>query len=89
MLASRERVQQIKLQRTLVPSEVKDNILRDFKEFKISSFVVLDTIDFDHTLVHADEQEIDGENAINRRGSLFQPQGSALRGIIVRRCACA
>lgn len=55
----------------MAPSEVKDNILRAFKEFKITSFMVLDTINSGHTLVRADEQEIDGEHAINRRGALY------------------
>ena len=57
----------MKLQRTMIPLEVKDAILRLFKDLHITSFVVLDTVESGHTLVRADNQELDG---VSRRGSL-------------------
>lgn len=71
VLASRGRVKQVKLQQKMKPVEVKDAILRVFKDLHISSFVDLNTVDSGHTLVRAEEQEIDGEYAVNRRGSLY------------------
>ena len=61
----------MKLMRRMKPMEVKEAILKVFKDFHLTSSVVLDTIDTGHTLVQADEQNIDGEIAICRRGCLY------------------
>ena len=79
VLASRGRVKKVMLQRTMKPVEVKDAILQVFKAHHISSFIVLDTVDSGHTLVRAEEQNIDGEYAVNRRGSLYLCQKFQVR----------
>lgn len=61
----------VALRRTMKAAEVKEAILDAFKSLHISSFIVLDAIDSGHTLVRSEKQEIDGEYAINRRGSLY------------------
>lgn len=61
----------MKLMRQMKPMEVKEAILKVFKDFHLTSYVVLDTVDTGHTLVQADEQNIDGEVAISRRGCLY------------------
>ena len=64
-------MKQVKLQRTMKAAEVKDAILRVFKDLHISSFIVLDTLDSGHTLVRAEEKSIDGAHAVGRRGCLY------------------
>ena len=70
-LALQGRVKPVKLMRRMKPVEVKEAILKVLKEFHLTSYVVLDTVDTGHTLVQADKQNIDGEIAISRRGCLY------------------
>lgn len=53
------------------PLEVKNVILRAFQDIKLSSYVVLETIENGQHLIKADLQDLDGVGAIKRRGCLY------------------
>ena len=53
------------------PLQVKNAILRAFQDIKLSSFVVLKTMESGHHLVKAEEQDVDGDGAIKKRGCLY------------------
>ena len=59
MLTSRGRVKQVKLHRNMTPNEVKDAILQIFKSLQVTSFVVLEVVESGHSLVRAENQNID------------------------------
>ena len=71
MLASRGRVKQVRFLRSMSPLEVKNTKLRIFKDLNVTSFIVLDMAESGRTLVQAENQNIDGESAVNRRGCLY------------------
>ena len=67
MLLSRGRVKPVKLLRAMIALEVKNCIMRAFQDHQIKTFVVLDVLESGHTLIQADEQDINGDSAANRR----------------------
>ena len=71
VLASRGRMKQVRFLRLMSPLEVKNAILRIFKDLNVTSFIVLDMAESGRTLVQAENQNIDGESAVNRRGCLY------------------
>ena len=64
------RVQQIKLTRVMAAAEVKRVIKRAFKHLALKQFMPLDVDTTGHYLSRS-EEELDGQQAINRRGALY------------------
>lgn len=50
---------------------MKNVILRAFEDLQLTAFVVLVTTESGHHLIKADNQDISGECAIQRRGCLY------------------
>jgi hypothetical protein len=64
------RVQQIKLTRVMAAADVERVIKRAFKHLALKQFMPLDVDTTGHFLSRS-EEELDGQQAINRRGALY------------------
>ena len=70
VLSSQGRMKTVKLVRSMTALQVKNIILRAYEDLKLTTFVVLDTTESGHHLIKADDQDMNGESAIRRRGCL-------------------
>lgn len=67
-LASKGKIQSIKFNRGMSYQEVKNKIIR---AFSVNDFVVLDCDTSGHSLIKCEDQHIDGEKVIGRKGGLY------------------
>ena len=70
-LLTKGRIKPVKLLRKMAPLQVKNAILHAFEELHLESFVVLETTESGHCLIKAEEQNIDVEWAIKKRGCIY------------------
>ena len=70
-LLCKGRIKPVKLQRQMAPLQVKNSLLQAFQEFNLQSFVLLDTMECGHNLIKSEEQNINGEWAIKKRGCIY------------------
>ena len=70
-LYSDGRIQPVSLRRTMSFLQVKNAIIRAFTRFQVSRFTVLESDQGCHNLCRAAQQEINAEQAVQRRGCLY------------------
>lgn len=63
------RIQTMQFKRSMSVLQTKNQIVHSFKSLNIESWTVMDTRD--NHLVPSDEQEVDGEDVINRKSCLY------------------
>lgn len=70
-LYSDGRIQPVSLRRTMSFLQVKSVIIRAFTRFQVSRLTVLESDQGCHNLYRAAQQEINGEEAVQRRGCFY------------------
>jgi len=70
-LYSDGRIQPVSLRHTMSFLQVKNAIIRAFTRFQVSRFTVLESDQGCHNLCRAAQQEINAEQAVQRRGCLY------------------